>query len=87
MTSYFDEAPQAFSAMAIVAAWAIVMNAWLVDESAATAAIAGWAVLLVLFVAMTRSRNRWLHAGAAGFAWLLLMSEFAFELDRGVPSL
>jgi len=54
--------------MALVALWAIVMNAWLIEGNAATTAMIGWAVLLVLFIATTRSTNPWLHAGAAAFA-------------------
>ena len=43
--------------MALVALWAIVMNAWLIEGNAATTAMIGWAVLLVLFIAATRSTN------------------------------
>jgi hypothetical protein len=86
-TQYYDKAPQAFGAMAFVAAWAIVMNLWLINGDTATTAMIGWTILLVLFIAMTRSRNPWLHGSAATFAWIVLLSELAFELDRGVPAL
>ena len=84
---YFDKAPQGFGVLAFVAAWAIVINLWLVDGTTAVVAAVGWAVALALFIALTRSRDVRLHAGVVTFAWLLLLGEYIFELERGVPSL
>ena len=84
---YFDKAPQGFGVLAFVAAWAIVINLWLVDGTTAVVAAVGWAVALALFIALTRSRDVRLHAGVVSFAWILLVAEYIFELERGVPSL
>ena len=84
---YFDKAPQGFGVLAFVAAWAIVINLWLVDGTTAVVAAVGWAVALVLFIALTRSRDVRLHVGAVTFMWILLLGEYIFELERGVPSL
>jgi hypothetical protein len=43
--------------MGFVAAWAIVINLWLIEGNTANVAMIGWADLLVLFLAKTRSRN------------------------------
>ena len=83
---YFEKAPQAFRLMALVAVWAIVINFWLIDGATAVSASIGWAVGLVLFVALTRSSSPRLHAGVVSYAWLLLIAEFAIELARGVPA-
>lgn len=37
----------------------------------------------MLFIALSRSDNPRLHAGVVTLAWLLLASEFAYELERG----
>ncbi|MGI9579458.1 MAG: hypothetical protein ACR2OH_14765 [Microthrixaceae bacterium] len=84
---YFDKSHQAFPLLAAIAIWAIVMNAWLIDGSSATAAVIGWAVLLALFVAGSRTDDQRAHIGAAVAAWAMLISEFALDLDRGVPAL
>jgi hypothetical protein len=84
---YFDKSRQAFPLLAAVAVWAIVMNVWLIDDTSATVAVIGWAVLLVLFVATSRANDRRLHIAAAVIAWAMLISEFALDLDRGVPLL
>lgn len=84
---YFDKAPQGFSVLAFVAGWAAVVNLWLVDGTTAVVAAVGWAVILSLFIALTRSRDVRLHAGVVTFAWILLLGEYIFELERGVPSL
>jgi hypothetical protein len=64
-----------------------VMNAWLIDETSATVAVIVWAVVLVLFVATSRSDDRRLHIAGVVIAWAMLISEFALDLDRGVPAL
>jgi len=84
---YFEKAPQAFRLLALVAAWAIVINIWLIGGATAITASIGWVVGLVLFIALTRSSNPRLHGGAVAFAWVLLIAEFVFELVRGVPML
>jgi hypothetical protein len=84
---YFDRSHQAFPLLALVAVWAIVMNAWLIDGTSATVALIVWAVVLVLFVAMSRYDDRRLHIAAVVIAWAMLISEFALDLDRGVPAL
>jgi len=81
---YFEKAPQAFRLMVLVAIWAIAINLWLREGTMALAESAGWGVGLVLFVAVTRSSNPRLHAGAAAFAWLILIAEYAIEFVRGV---
>jgi hypothetical protein len=73
--------------MGFVAAWAIVINLWLIEGNTANVAMIGWADHLVLFLAKTRSRNPWLRGGEAAFAWIVLLSELLLELDRGVPAL
>jgi hypothetical protein len=84
---YFDKAPQGFLLMAVLAAWAIVINLWLVGGTTALTAGIGWAVMLVLFIVITRSSNSRLHGIVVAFAWVLLIAEFIFELMRGVPTL
>lgn len=84
---YFDKAPQSFGLLAAVAAWAVVLNAWLVGGREGTAGAIGWVVAVVLFVALSRSKNAQLHGGIVILAWVLLIGEFALELSRGVPSL
>jgi len=64
-----------------------VVNLWLVDGTTAVVAAVGWAVALALFIALTRSRDVRLHVGAVTFMWILLLGEYIFELERGVPSL
>ena len=82
---YFEKAPQAFRLMALVAAWAVLINFWLVGGTAAITASIGWIVGLVLFLALTRSESPRLHAGVVSFAWILLIAEFGLEFARGVP--
>ena len=84
---YFEKAPQAFLLLAVIAGWAILINLWLVGGTTAVTAGIGWAVMLVLFIALTRSSNPRLHGGIVAFAWVLLIAEFIFELMRGVPTL
>ena len=84
---YFEKAPQAFLLLAVIAGWAILINLWLVGGTTALTAGIGWAVMLVLFIALTRSSNPRLHGGIVAFAWVLLIAEFIFELMRGVPTL
>jgi len=86
-SQYFEKAPQAFRLLAVIALWAIVINVWLVGGTTAVTVGIGWAVGLVLFIALTRSSNPRLHAGVVTFAWVLLIAEFIFELMRGVPTL
>jgi len=71
----------------LLAVWAIVINFWLIGGATAVGASIGWAVGLVLFMALTRSSNPRLHAAVVSFAWVLLAAEFALELARGVPVL
>jgi hypothetical protein len=84
---YFDKAPQAFGLMVLVAAWAVVFDAWLVAGTEGITGAIGWVVALVLFLALRRSSNARLHGGVVIFVWLLLLGEFALELSRGVPTL
>ena len=84
---YFDKAPQAFGGLALVSAWAIVATIWFVDGAEVATSAIGWAVALALFIALTRSSNPRLHAGVVAFAWVLLASEFAYEIERGVPTI
>jgi hypothetical protein len=86
-TQYFEKAPQAFRLLALLAAWAIVINLWLVGGATAITASVGWGVGLALFIALTRSSNPRLHGGVVAFAWILLITEYIFELVRGVPIL
>ena len=86
-SQYFEKAPQAFSLLAVIAVWAIVLNLWLVGGAAALSAGIGWGVMLVLFIVITRSSNPRLHGGVVAFAWVLLIAEYIFELMRGVPTL
>ena len=86
-TQYFEKAPQAFRLLALLAAWAIVINLWLVGGATAITASIGWGVGLALFFALTRSSNPRLHGGVVAFAWVLLIAEYIFELVRGVPTL
>ncbi len=83
---YFDKAPQSFGLLAAVAAWAVVLNAWLVGDGEGISGAIGWVVALVLFVAISRSKNAQLHGGVVIFAWALLIGEFALEISRGVPA-
>jgi hypothetical protein len=82
---YFDKAPQAFGLMVLVAAWAVVFDAWLVAGTEGVTGAIGWGVALVLFLALRYSSGAQLHGGVVIFAWLLLIGEFALELSRGVP--
>jgi hypothetical protein len=82
---YFDKAPQAFGLMVLVAAWAVVFDAWLVAGTEGITGAIGWGVALLLFLALRYSSNAQLHGGVVIFAWLLLIGEFALELSRGVP--
>ncbi len=82
---YFDKAPQAFGMMALVAAWVVVFDAWLVGGTEGITGAIGWVVALVLFLALRYSSNAQLHGGVVIVAWLLLIGEFALELSRGVP--
>jgi hypothetical protein len=84
---YFEKAPQAFRLVALLAAWAILINLWLIGGNTAISAGIGWAVGLVLFITLTRSSNPRLHGGVVAFAWVLLIAEFIFEIGRGVPTL
>jgi hypothetical protein len=86
-TQYFGKAPQGFGLMAVLAAWAILINLWLIGGSTALTAGIGWAVALVLFIAISRSDNPRLHGGVVAFVWVLLIAEYVFELMRGVPAL
>ena len=82
---YFEKAPQSFALLVAVSVWAIVLNWWLVGSGEGVAGGVGWVVALVLFVAISRSKNARLHGGAAIFAWILLLGELALEISRGVP--
>jgi len=84
---YFDKAPQAFGGLALVSAWAIGATLWFVDGAEVATSAIGWAVALALFIALTRSSNPRLHAGVVAFAWVLLASEFAYEIERGAPTI
>lgn len=83
---YFEKAPQAFGLLVLVAAWAVVFDAWLVGGGEGTAGAIGWIVALVLFLSLRRSSNTRLHGAVAIFAWLILIGEFAMELSRGLPT-
>jgi len=84
---YFTKAPQAFRTFAALALWAIVMSVWFVDGASGTTGAIGWAIALVLLIALSRSSNPRLHAGVAAYAWIVIIAEILFELDRGVPAL
>ena len=84
---YFEKAPQSFGLLAAVAAWALVLNAWLVGGAEGTSGAIGWIVGLVLFVAISRSSNARLHGAVVTLAWILLIGEVALEISRGVPAL
>jgi hypothetical protein len=71
--------------MVLVAAWAVVFDAWLVAGTEGITGAIGWGVALLLFLALRYSSNAQLHGGVVIFAWLLLIGEFALELSRGVP--
>ena len=86
-SQYFDKAPQAFGGLALLSAWAIVATIWFVDGAEVATSAIGWAVALALFIALTRSSNPRLHAGVVAFAWVLLASEYAYEIERGVPTI
>ena len=58
---YFDKAPQAFGMMALVAAWAVVFDAWLVGGTEGITGAIGWVVALVLFLALRYSSKAQLH--------------------------
>lgn len=60
---------------------------WFVDGAEVATSAIGWAVALALFAALTRSSNPRLHAGVVAFARVLLASEFAYEIERGVPTI
>ena len=83
---YFDKAPQAFGGLALVSAWAIGATIWFVDGAEVATSSIGWAIALALFIALTRSSNPRLHAGVVAFAWVLLASEYAYAIERGVPT-
>jgi hypothetical protein len=84
---YFEKAPQSFGLLAAVAAWAVVLNAWLVGGAEGTSGAIGWIVGLVLFVAISRSSNARLHGAVVTLAWILLIGEVALEISRGLPAL
>jgi hypothetical protein len=86
-TQYFDKAPQAFGGLALVSAWAIGATIWFVDGAEVATSTIGWAIALALFIALARSSNPRLHAGVVAFAWILLASEYAYEIERGVPTI
>ena len=71
----------------MVSAWAIGATIWFADGAEVATSSIGWAVALALFIALSRSSNPRLHAGIVAFAWLLLASEFAYEIERGVPTI
>jgi hypothetical protein len=82
---YFEKAPQAFGGLALLSVWAIVANIWFVDGAEAYTSGIGWAIALALFIAMTRSSDPRLHGGVVALAWVLLASEYAYEIEQGVP--
>lgn len=82
---YFEKAPQAFGGLALLSAWAIVATIWFVDGAEVYTSGIGWAVALALFIGMTRSSNATFHTGVVVLAWLLLASEYAYEIEAGVP--
>ena len=82
---YFEKAPQAFGGLALLSVWAIVANIWFVDGAEAYTSGIGWGIALALFIAMTRSSDARLHGGVAALAWILLASEYAYEIEQGVP--
>jgi hypothetical protein len=84
---YFAKAPQAFRLLAVLAAWAILMNLWFIGGTEAIASSIAWAVGLVLFIALSASSNPRLHGGVVAFAWVLLVAEYALELSQGAPTL
>jgi hypothetical protein len=86
-TQYFEKAPQAFGGLALVSAWAIGATIWFVDGAEAVTSSVGWAIGLVLFIGLARSKDWRLHAGVVAFAWLLLASEYAYAIEEGVPVL
>ena len=86
-TQYFEKAPQSFGLLAAVAAWAFVLDVWLVGGGPGVTGAVGWAVAFLLFVAISRSASARFHGAVVIFAWVLLIAEFALELERGVPSL
>lgn len=86
-TQYFDKAVQSFGGLAVLSAWMIVATIWFVDGAEVVTSSIGWAVALVLFVALRRSDNPRLHAGVVTFAWILLASEIAYEIERGVSTI
>jgi hypothetical protein len=83
---YFDKAPQAFGRLALLAAWVVVVDIWFVDGAEVITSGIGWAIGFVLFIALARSDNARLHAAGAAFAWVLLASEYAYAIERGVPA-
>lgn len=82
---YFDKAPQIFGMMILVAAWAVVFDAWLVGGSEGVAASLGWVLALILFMVARRSISAHLHGAAVVFLWLVMIGEFAVEASRTVP--
>ena len=73
--------------MALLAAWAVVVDIWFVDGAEVITSGIGWAIGFVLFIALARYDDARLHAGGAVFAWILLASEYAYAIERGVPAL
>lgn len=84
---YFEKAPQAFGLIASLAVWVILMNIFFIGGTTSIMASIGWIVGLVLFIALSRSKNPRLHIGIVTFAWILLIAEYIFEIMRGVPAL
>ena len=84
---YFDKAPQGFGLLALVAAWAALFNLLFFEGTTALLATLGWVVGAVLFVVISRSKDSLMHGAVVALAWVLLIAEFGFELERGVPSL
>jgi hypothetical protein len=86
-SQYFDKAPQAFGALAVLAVWVIVMNTWYTGGAAAVSASVAWGIGLLLFLLLSRSSSPRIHAGVAILAWALLIAEYSLEIDRGLPTL
>lgn len=82
---YFGKAPQIYGMMILVAAWAIVFDAWLVGGGEGAAAAIAWAVALVFFIVVRRSTNARLHGAAVILLWLVMIGEFAVEASRSIP--
>lgn len=84
---YFEKAPQAFGLMALLSAWAVLINLWLIGGAAAMSTGIGWVVALVLFIMLSRSSNPRLHGWVVAFAWLLLVVEYGSEIMQSLPTL